>query len=204
MRRILFLSLFAMLLAVPLARATDATDVNLKPRTPKEWRTYLNFRREETLENLYKLKPEAKSVIENAQGYAVFSNFGMKLGVFGGGSGRGVMHDNKSGRETFMRMVQGGVGWGLGVKDFRAVFVFDNRDVMEKFISSGWSFGSQANASAKTEEAGATTAGAIVVAPGVRVYQMTENGLALEIMVQGTKYWVDASVNGKEEKEKIK
>ena len=95
-----------------------------------------------------------------------------------------------------MRMMQGNVGFGLGAKDFRVVFVFDNREVMNQFISSGWSFGGQANASAKSDQGiGAEKGGAIAVAPGVRAYQLTENGLALELTIGGTKYWVDNAVN---------
>jgi lipid-binding SYLF domain-containing protein len=178
------------------AYAANSEGVNLKPKTEQDWQKYLRFRRDETLESLYKVKPEAKFVIERAEGYAVFSNFGMKIIFVGGGSGRGLLHDNKTGKETFMRMAQGGVGWGLGIKDFLAVFVFDDRKVMEDFRNSGWSFGTEANAAAKGADAGIATSGAIAVAPGVRVYQLTENGLMLDVMVNGTKYWVDKSVNG--------
>ena len=103
-KTILYLMLVAMM-AVPSSFAADSTSVNLKPKTTQEWQKYLRYRREETLEKLYAAKPEAKYVIEKAQGYAVFSNFGMKLGFFGGGSDRGILYDNKSGKETFMRMI---------------------------------------------------------------------------------------------------
>lgn len=179
------------------AFAVDAKGVNLKPKTPQEWRTYLSYRRDEALEDLYKIKPEAQDVIKKAQGYAVFTNFSMKILFVGSGNGRGLVHDNKTGQETFMRMIQAGVGLGLGIKDFRAVFVFDDRESMDKFINSGWSFGGGADAAVKNEEAGAATSGAIAVAPGVRVYQLTENGLALSAMVSGTKYWIDDNVNKK-------
>jgi len=197
MKKIFLLLMLVPLMAIQPVFAADAKGVNLKPKTTKEWQTYLRYRRDQALEDLYKIKPEAKVVIGSAQGYAVFSNFGMKIGFIGGGNGRGVLHDNKTGKETFMRMAQAGVGFGLGVKDFRTIFVFDDRKVMENFISSGWSFGSQADAAAKAEKDGAATNGAIAIAPGVRVYQLTENGLSIEIMVSGTKYWVDAAVNEK-------
>lgn len=44
--------------------------------------------------------------------------------------------------------------------------------------------------------AGAAASGAVAVAPGLRVYQLTENGLALQATVHGTKFWRDAFVNG--------
>ena len=174
-----------------------AEEVNLKPRNPKEWREYIRFRRDETLKELYKINPHAKDDINRAKGYAVFVNFNLKVFFVGGGTGRGLIHENKlmGGKETFMRMAQGGVGLGLGVKDFRAVFVFDDEQVMKKFLSSGWQFGGDADAAVKGGDAGLATSGAIGIAPGLRVYQLTENGLALQAMLNGTKFWVDREVN---------
>ena len=45
---------------------------------------------QETLAKLYSLQPAAKKAIASSAGYAVFSNFGMKILVAGGGSGDGV------------------------------------------------------------------------------------------------------------------
>ena len=44
---------------------------------------------QETLDRLYTLQPGARTAIQNAAGYAVFSNFGMKIFVAGGGTGPG-------------------------------------------------------------------------------------------------------------------
>jgi lipid-binding SYLF domain-containing protein len=196
MKRSLWMFLLGVFLVIPSVFAANAKGVNFKPKTAQEWKTYLRFRRDEALEDLYKIKPEARQVVEKAQGYAVFTNFGMKILFIGTGNGRGLVHDNKSRKETFMRMFQAGVGVGVGVEDFRAVFVFDDRRVMENFINSGWSFGGAADAAAKVDKtAGDAAAGAIAVAPGVRVYQLTKNGLALSAMVNGAKFWVDKDVN---------
>ena len=67
---------------------------------------------------------------------------------------------------------------------------------MDRFLNSGWSFGGEADAAVKGGGAGAATSGAIAIAPGLRVYQLTENGIALQATVHGTKYWRDAFVNG--------
>ena len=50
----------------------------------------------ETLDRLYKVQPRAKKAISNSAGYAVFSNFGMKIFFTGGGSGKGIVFDNKT------------------------------------------------------------------------------------------------------------
>ncbi len=172
--------------------------VNLKPKTAAEWREYLRYRRDQTLEDLYKLQPQARLEIMKAKGYATFSSLNVNLVLASMTGGRGILHVNGllGGKDTFMRMAQGGLGFGLGVKDFRAVFIFDDQEVMDRFLNSGWSFGGEADAAVKGGGAGAAASGAIAVAPGLRVYQLTENGLALQATVHGTKYWRDAFVNG--------
>jgi hypothetical protein len=53
---------------------------------------------------LYEVQPGAKAAIEKASGYAVFSSFGMKIFVPGTGTGKGVPVENKTKKETFMKM----------------------------------------------------------------------------------------------------
>ena len=80
---------------------------------------------------------------------------------------------------------------GLGVKDFRGVFVFTSGDAMKSFVENGWDASAQADLAAKAGDKGDALAGAIDVAPGIKLYQLTENGLALQATIQGTKYWKD-------------
>jgi lipid-binding SYLF domain-containing protein len=149
----------------------------------------------ETLDRLYKVQPKAKQAIQNAAGYAVFSNFGMKIFFAGGGSGGGMAVDNKTRNETFMKMVEVQAGLGIGVKKFRVVFVFDTQKALNDFVNSGWEFGGQTTAAAKAGDQGASLAGAISVAPGVWMYQLTDTGLAAEITGKGTKYYKDSDLN---------
>ena len=103
--------------------------------------------------------------------------------------------NSKTGKKTYMKMASGGVGIGLGVKDFRAIFVFDNKDVLESFVNSGWEANAQADAAAKSDSKGGALEGAITVQPGMRLYKLTKNGLALQATIQGTKYWKDGDLN---------
>ncbi len=151
--------------------------------------------RAKTLAKLYQIHPGARIRIDKAAGYAAFSNINVNLILLSAGSGWGVAHDRASGRDTYMRMVSGGVGFGLGVKDFRGVFVFDDRKSMEWFVNDGWDASGQADAAAKAADKGGAWAGSVDVAPGIHLYQMTENGLALQATVQGTKFWKDDSLN---------
>jgi len=149
----------------------------------------------ETLARLYKSQPRAQAAIAKSAGYAVFSNFGMKLFLAGGGSGSGVAVNNATKQATYMKMVEIQAGLGLGVKKFRLVWVFEQRKDLDAFINSGWELGGQATAAAKVGDDGAAYAGAMSVSPGVWLYQLTDEGLAAELTAKGTKYYKDKGLN---------
>lgn len=165
-----------------------------------EKREEIRKMRDDVLTELYKSKPELREKIEKkAVGYAVFSNVGVNLIFASFANGRGVVvsRGTLSDTETFMRMGSAGIGLGLGLKDFRAVFVFYDRQKLEAFIEKGWDFGVQADAAAKSDNKGGAVAGAETVIADVDMYQLTKNGIALQATLQGTKYWNDKSLNEK-------
>ena len=147
------------------------------------------------LKQLYRIHPSAKGTVASAAGYAVFSNFGMKIFVAGGGGGSGMAVNNATKNETFMKMVEVQAGLGFGIKKFRVIFIFETEEALNQFINSGWEFGGQATAAATTGKAGAAYQGAISVMPGVWMYQLTDKGLALELTGKGTKYYKNDDLN---------
>ena len=142
-----------------------------------------------------KRQPSARKAVESAAGYAAFSNFGMKILVAGGGSGEGIAVNNKTKAMTYMKMAEIQAGLGFGVKKFQVVWVFETEKALNDFINSGWEFGGQATAAAKTGDKGSAYQGAVAVAPGVWIYQVTDKGLALELTAKGTKYYKDSDLN---------
>lgn len=150
--------------------------------------------RDETLTEFYQLKDSAKAEISEAPGYAVFNSAGIKLLVVGAGGGRGVVVDNRTGENTFMNMAEFGAGLGLGIKDVRVIFIFHNAAALDDFLVNGVTIGASATAAAKLDGRGEDGSGEIVV-NDMSVYQITDNGLALEMMISGTKYWPDSKLN---------
>jgi lipid-binding SYLF domain-containing protein len=150
-----------------------------------------------TLEDLYKLQPAARGAIQQSAGYAVFNNMGTNLLLVSTARGAGLAVTNSNKQETFMKMVSGGAGFGIGVKNYRVIFVFQNDAALNHFLESGWSGSAQADAAAKAGDKGGAFSGAEEVAPGVWVYQITKNGLALQLTLQGTKYYKDDDLNKK-------
>jgi lipid-binding SYLF domain-containing protein len=149
----------------------------------------------EVLDDLYKKQPTSKGVIEKAAGYAVFDNMGVNVLLLSTARGSGLAVNNKSKQETFMKMVSAGGGLGMGVKDYNVVFIFETEKALAQFLDSGWSGSGQADAAAKAGEKGGAYSGAVEVAPGVWVYQITKNGLAAQLTLQGTKYYKDDKLN---------
>lgn len=151
---------------------------------------------QQTLARLYKAEPSAKTAVGKAYGYAVFSNTGIKILFGGSGNGKGLAINNQTKAETFMKMFEIQAGLGMGVKKFRVIFVFDNEKAFNGFVNSGWEFGGQSSAAAKTSpEKGGSMQGAASVSDGVWMYQMTDKGLALELTGKGTKYSKDKDLN---------
>ena len=161
-------------------------------------RTEIRQMSQDTLARLYKAQPSAKAAVEKAYGYAVFSNTGVKILLAGSGKGKGMAIKNQTGAETFMKMLELQAGLGMGVKKFRVIFVFENEKAFDGFVNSGWEFGGQTSAAAKTSpEKGGSMEGAASVSDGVWMYQMTDKGLALELTGKGTKYSKDDDLNKK-------
>lgn len=163
-------------------------------KTSGEKRQSVFAMKNEVLSDLYKLKPDVKSQISSAPGYAVFSNININIIFASFGGGYGVVKNNKTGKHTFMKMGEVGIGLGLGAKDFRVVFVFHSSDTMKRFVEHGWAFGAQADAAAKAGDKGAAVGGETTF-NNITIYQLTETGLALQATVKGTKYWKDDSLN---------
>ncbi len=191
-----------LLLSLALIPATSSAALFGKEKSEEEKakeiaeeRKAIREMRSKTLQDLYKLKPEAKDDVMNSEAVAVFSSLGMNLFLLSTARGGGIIRDTQTGEETFMRMFSAGGGFGMGVKDFRIVFVFHTEKAARDFIESGWDFSGQGDAAAKAGDTGTSIDIAATIIGGTSIYQITENGLALQATLQGTKYYKDKNLN---------
>lgn len=181
-------SLFALCALLVAGCATPQGD------TASEKRASVQEMTQNTLAEAYRLNPGLQTKVKRAAGYGVFSNRGTKFLVVSSGSGYGLVRDNRTGRDTYMRMAEVGGGLGFGIKEFRAVFVFRDNQTLRQFVDSGWDFGGDVGAAAKTRtQGGQVSAGES--AQGIEIYQFTDRGLELAATVAGTKYWQDEELN---------
>ena len=149
----------------------------------------------ETLAQLYQQYPGARRQIERAAGYAVFSNFGLKVLFMGSATGEGLAVSHATRRETFMRMVELQPGYGFGVQRFRLVFVFETPQAFDQFVQSGWEFGGNVMASAQTRTQQMGSQLGVSVSPGVLMYQLSEQGAIVGVSITGAKYFPDPNLN---------
>jgi len=151
---------------------------------------------EETLAQLYQKAPAAEDAVADAAGYAVFSDFGVKILIMGGAGGSGMAVDNATKQETFMKMAEFQPGLGLGAQKYRLVFIFENPDAFNTFITSGWELGANAMAAAKDDTGeGGGAAGAVTVSDGVKMYQLSDTGAIVGVSITAAKYYKDDDLN---------
>lgn len=155
-------SLSTIWLSLALAFGSSSVQAGLfspKGDSAEEKRQVVLKQREEMLAELYKTKPELKDRIQKAAGYATFKQTDMNLFLLASGRGYGVVKDNKAGKDTFMCVASLGTGIGMGVKDLRVIFIFNDARVMQQFVEQGWQFGGKGDASAKYKDTGVSAEG---------------------------------------------
>jgi hypothetical protein len=69
--------------------------------------------------------------------------------------------------------------------------VFGTDKALNDSVNSGSEPDAQATVAAKSGGKGASYQGAVAVAPGVWLYHLTSDGLALELTAKGTRYCQD-------------
>jgi len=184
--RMIFKSLAITSVAGSLVLSAGCTGVNGVTKSDK--RATVDKMRSDTLTALFKEKPVSKSQLNKASGYAVFSNANVNVIFASFSGGYGVAHNNKTGKDTYMKMSGGGIGLGIGTKDYRIVFLFTTPEAYKNFVDHGWVFGAQADAAAKADSKGGAASGETDIG-NMKTYVMTKTGLALQATIQGTKYW---------------
>ena len=149
----------------------------------------------QTLAQLYAKYPAAKAAVVKAAGYAVFSDFGFKVWTLGGARGKGLAVNNATKQDTFMEMLEFQPGMGFGASRFRVVFIFETRDAFNSFVNSGWEFGANAMADAKSKTEGGALAGAVTVSKGVTMFQLNDEGAIVGVSLTAAKYYTDSELN---------
>ncbi|MBS0339085.1 MAG: hypothetical protein JSS56_01065 [Proteobacteria bacterium] len=146
------------------------------------------------LEDFYKADPTIRDAVSKAPGYAVFTTYGLSFGL-GGAGGKGVAHDNKSKKNTYMSIAQASAGLQIGASDTRYLFVFNDAKALTDFIDSGWDASAGAGAGAGTGKDEANVKAGAIAFTGGNAYVLTKAGLQAGIALGGSKVWKDKELN---------
>ena len=149
----------------------------------------------EALELLFKEEPKAEKEVDAAYGIATFKNYGMSMMMMSADGGRGLAYSPKTKKVTFMNMASGGMGMGLGAKEYFSVFIFDNEKVFNDFIEDGWEANTQIDASIKADDDGESINESYTATKGVKLYKVTKNGAIVQMNFHGSKYWKCKDLN---------
>ena len=156
--------------------------------------TEIKAKTTQALQDFYKADPKLKDAVGKAPGYAIFTTYGLSFG-FGGAGGKGLAHDAKSGKDTYMSIGQASAGLQIGASDTRYLFVFDDGKALADFIDKGWDASASAAAGAGAGGSAANVGAGAGNIQGGRMYALTKGGLQAGASVSGLKAWKDKDLN---------
>ncbi len=180
MKRCTWVAVAVFLALIVSAPATPAVDTDKKDSK----RSKIDARSSKVLDQVLADSANAKALYDKAMGYAVFDNTKAAFGISGGG-GSGVAVDKATSTRTYMKMGTAGIGFGIGVKKYQVIMLFENEKVFQNFVGHGWQADAQASATAGTKGVAAKT----TFHNGMAVFVKTKKGLMASVDVSGTKYW---------------
>jgi lipid-binding SYLF domain-containing protein len=199
-RRLAILPLvLAALLASPLPAQEPAKEAAAPAPAPVDPWQQMRFeakRKEidatagETLERLMIRNPKAKELYEKVYGYAVFDSFKFGIGLSGAG-GSGVAVEKVSGKRIYMKMGSAGLGLTLGGQRYKVVFLMQDSETFDRFVTKGWYADASARAAAGPEGGASGTA----FVNGLAIFQLNSGGLMASVDIASTWYSRDTALS---------
>ncbi len=147
------------------------------------------------LQKFYAKQPDLKATVAKAPGYAVFTTYGVSF-IIGGQGGTGLVHDNKTKKNTFMKLGGASAGFQLGAVENDVLVIFKTPKAMQGFIDKGWDVAGGVGAGAGAGDKGAVGGGQGASAMGdIQTFTLTKAGLEAGLSISGIKAWKDADLN---------
>jgi lipid-binding SYLF domain-containing protein len=146
------------------------------------------------LDKFYAKQPDLRAAVAKAPGYAVFTTYGVSF-IVGGSGGTGVVHDNKTKKDTFMKLGGASAGFQLGAAENDVLVIFKTPKAMQGFVDKGWDVtgGVGAGAAAGGKGGGGGQGGSAM--GEVQTFTLTKSGLEAGLSIGGIKVWKDEELN---------
>jgi lipid-binding SYLF domain-containing protein len=146
------------------------------------------------LQKFFAKKPELKAAVAKAPGYAVFTTYGISF-LIGGAGGKGLVHDNKTKKNTFMEMGSASVGAQIGAAENDVLVVFKTAAAMNNFVNKGWTAGGGVTAQAGADGKQAGSGQGASAMDDADTFTLTKTGLEAGVAIAGSKFWKSTDLN---------
>lgn len=150
---------------------------------------------EGSLAKLNVYEPGTRELIAASPGYAVFDAVQTQVLIASAGNGYGLVHNNRTGEDHYMSAFGLGAGLGAGIKSQRIIIVFENEQVLNRFVHEGWVFGASGTATAAAANVERETETNTIFKQGMRIYTFTDDGLMAGVELRGGRVWRDKKLN---------
>lgn len=181
----------ALLLTVTTCAIAMSGCLSPKGITPDEKRSYTQGVYEETLDMFYAKEPSLEKLVAQSAGHVVFSSIDGQYLLFGGGNGFGLAVSGSD--QTYLKRIELALGFGLGVRSYRTLFVFRDAEAFRWFVDRGWDASGDLAAAFQTGDRGGSVSMAGNPRAGMQVWELTDSGVILKAAVTGTKAWRDSA-----------
>jgi len=163
--------------------------------TPADKRAYTLKVRDEALAELYVRAPESQALIAAAPGYVFMSGFAIHPLGMTFGNAYGVVQNNATGKQTYVRLTRFAVGPGLAVKGYYGVVTIDKPEDVAKFEAGAWYGVAFADATFKFGETGGSAAAGDTSKASSHGWLWTHTGVSLEVAAGGGKLYPEEELN---------
>jgi hypothetical protein len=136
---------------------------------------------EESVAALIKKNPDLQSVFDDAVGYMVVDMKLTKVPIVGAGGGKGVVVDKVNNKRTYVSVKRLDLGGGWGVRAFKAIFTFTDKEKLADAAGGRLAFQAGAEAAAGGASAEGSTG---AMTKGFETYVLSEGGASATVTVR--------------------